>query len=112
MNKTFDEILGSMLEAYQKGEKTLDQIIAEATAEAGFTEEDGKLLDEVNTTLDQIDAKVQSLDEAKAAGHSRAAWLSEEFEKATEGQADEDKIKVLEAVNNALEQRCSELEED
>jgi len=112
MNKTFDEILSSMLEEYQKGEKTLDQIIAEATAEAEFTEEDNKLLDEANAVLDKFDEKAKSLDEAKKKGISREEWLLNEIEVAAEGKSDEEKAKLLNSIESALEERGDQLLEE
>lgn len=77
MKPTFEEILDSLLKAYENGGgKDMDTIIAEKTKEFELSEDGAKTLSETNTYLEAYNKLYLKL---KESGKPRSQWLPEEL---------------------------------
>ena len=77
MKQTFEEILDSLLKAYEKGGgRDMDAIIADKIKELGLSKEGNKTLSETNSYLEAYEEMYQKL---KESGKPRTQWLQEEL---------------------------------
>lgn len=103
--QTFDEILTSVLETYESNpNQNLDSLISDECNKYGLSDEQVKLLKDVNDYIDSFANKAESLVKAKAEGKSRKRWIMEELDRITEGRDEKEKAQIMSAISNVNEQ--------
>lgn len=103
--QTFDEILTSVLETYESNpNQNLDSLISDECNKYGLSDEQVKLLKDVNDYIDSFADKAESLAKAKAEGKSRKRWIMEELDRITEGRDEKEKTQIMSAISNVNEQ--------
>jgi len=102
---TFEEILTSVLESYEKNPNQDIDVLIEKLSEENELPEDMKTsLKETNEYLDGFATNAESLAKAKAEGKSRKRWMLEQIDRITDGRPEEEKAKIVSAISDANEQ--------
>lgn len=110
MEKSFEDILTSMLEEYDKSDgQNVDALIEEACKKQGVSEDGMALLHETNSYIDEFGRKAKELSEARENGKSREQWLQEELDKTMEGRSEEEKVKIVNAISETNERAINEM---
>jgi hypothetical protein len=108
--KTFDDILSEMLAAYDsKGEKPMDEFIAEQLQSYGIDDETKNLIAETNEEIDGIESNWADLDKAKENGKSRKSWFMAKVDKLLEGKTEEEKLLVVNTITESMEKAENDL---
>lgn len=113
MEQTFEKILSSLLDSYEKGEgQDIDALLSEKSEELGLTEENLKLVKEASEYLDKFADKAASLEAAREEGISRKRWLTEDLEESMKEISDEEKAEVFESLSKNLEEMVNKEAEE
>ena len=104
MEQTFEKILSSLLDSYEKGGKQeIETLLSEKSEEVGLTEESMKLVKEASEYLDKFAEKTNQLAEAQDDGISRKRWLTSDIEKSLGDYADEGKAAIMQAISEQVD---------
>jgi len=110
MDKTKEQILDELLKAYESMEQKDFNVFFQKQAQVlGFTKEQLEFLEKGNSVIDEINAKALELAEAKKNGLNRQEWIQQEFDTALEDRTKEEKAKVLEIINEAIDKRLEDI---
>ncbi|MEI0539810.1 hypothetical protein [Brachyspira pulli] len=109
----FQNIMADILENYEKLEnkQDLDTYLQEKLKEyeVGESEEERKsIVSKFGNTLNVIAEKFKSLISFKKKGKPISQWLEQDLEKSMEGLEEEDRIIILENINEALKETKNE----
>ena len=109
MEQTFENILTSLLEAYENNPaQDIDTLIEEKSKEWNLSEEQVALLKETNDLIDCFNEQAKSLEKAKADGWSRKRWMLNEMDRITDGRSEEEKAQIASAISDANEKVIEE----
>ena len=109
MEQTFENILTSLLEAYENNpEQDIDVLIENKCQEWNLPEEQINLLKETNGLIDSFNEHANSLEKAKADGWSRKRWLLNEMDRITDGRSEEEKAQIASAISDTNEKAIEE----
>lgn len=109
MEQTFENILTSLLEAYENNPaQDIDTLIEEKSKEWNLSEEQVALLKETNELIDSFNEQAKSLEKAKADGWSRKRWMLNEMDRITDGRSEEEKSQIVSAISDANEKVIEE----
>lgn len=109
MEQTFENILTSLLEAYENNPaQDIDTLIEEKCKEWGVAEEQIHLLKETNGLIDSFNEHANSLEKAKADGWSRKRWMLNEMDRITDGRSEEEKAQIASAISDTNEKVIEE----
>lgn len=104
MEQTFEKILSSLLDSYEKGGKQeIETLLSEKSEEFGLTEESMKLVKEASEYIDKFAEKTNQLAEAQNDGISRKRWLTSDIEKSLGDYADEGKAAIMQAISEQVD---------
>ena len=104
MEQTFEKILSSLLDSYEKGGKQeIETLLSEKSEELGLTEESMKLVKEASEYIDKFAEKTNQLAEAQDDGISRKRWLTSDIEKSLGDYADEGKAAIMQAISEQVD---------
>lgn len=104
MEQTFDSILASMLEEYEKNPSMdVDAFINKKMQEFGISKEGMQMLQETNEYLTAFDEQYASLVAAKASGQSRKSWMLQKMDGIMEGRTEQEKAAIASAISEAKE---------
>lgn len=104
MEQTFEKILSSLLDSYEKGGKQeIEVLLSEKSEELGLTEESMKLVKEASEYIDKFAEKTNQLAEAQDDGISRKRWLTSDIEKSLGDYADEGKAAIMQAISEQVD---------
>ena len=104
MEQTFEDILSSLLDSYEKSEsKDIDALLREKSEELGLTEESIALVKDASEYIDKFAEKTNQLAEAQDDGISRKRWLTSDIEKSLGDYADEEKAEIMQAVSEQVD---------
>lgn len=110
MEHTFENILTSLLEAYENNPaQDIDTLIKEKCKEWSLPEDQINLLKETNGLIDSFNEHTNSLEKAKADGWSRKRWMLNEMERITEGCSEEEKAQIASAISDTNEKAIEEI---
>jgi len=110
MDKTKEQILDELLKAYESMEqKDFNAFLQEQAQALWLTKEQLAFLEEGNRVIDEINAKALELVEAKKNGLNRQEWMQQEFDTALDDRTEEEKVQVLEIINEAMDKRLQDL---
>lgn len=108
MPQTFEDILTSMLKAYEdKGEQSFDEFLDGQVERQGFDEESKENMKKALDLVDKLDGNYRGLQEAKNRGVSRRQWLENSLEEIMEGRTDEEKEMIKNGIIGKLENQES-----
>lgn len=109
MEQTFENILTSLLEAYENNPaQDIDTLIEEKCKEWGLPEKQINLLKETNGLIDSFNEYANSLEKAKADGWSRKHWMLNEMDRITDGHSKEEKAQIASAISDTNEKVIEE----
>lgn len=109
MEQTFENILTSLLEAYENNPaQDIDTLIEEKCKEWNLSEEQVALLKETNELIDSFNEQAKSLEKAKADGWSRKRWMLNELDRITDGRSEEEKSQIVSAISDTNEKVIEE----
>lgn len=109
MEQTFENILTSLLEAYENNPaQDIDTLIEEKCKGLNLSEEQVALLKETNELIDSFNEQAKSLEKAKADGWSRKRWMLNEMDRITDGRSEEEKSQIVSAISDANEKVIEE----
>lgn len=101
MEQTFENILTSLLEAYENNPaQDIDALIEAKCKEWGVPEDQINLLKETNGLIDSFNEYANSLGKAKADGWSRKRWMLNEMDCITDGHSEEEKAQIASAISD------------
>ncbi len=99
MEQTFEGILSSLLDGYEKSEsKDIDALLKEKNEELGLTEEGKTLIKKASEYIDKFSEKTESLEAAREEGISMKRWLTEDLEKGMKDLSDQEKADIFEGL--------------
>ena len=103
MEQTFEKILSSLLDSYEKsGSKDIEALLSEKSEELGLTEESTTLIKDALEYIDKFSEKAAALEEAKEEGLTTRRWLTEDLDKSMEALSDEEKAEVMEGLSKQI----------
>lgn len=109
MKQTFENILTSLLEAYENNPaQNIDVLIEEKCKEWNLSEEQTCSLKETNDLIDSFNEYANSLEKAKSQGWSRKRWILSEMDRITDGRSEEEKAQIASAISNTNEKVIEE----
>lgn len=109
MEQTFENILTSLLEAYETNPaQDIDTLIEEKCKEWELPEDQINLLKETNALIDSFNEHANSLEKAKADGWSRKRWMLNEIDRIADGRSEEEKAQIASAISNTNEKIIEE----
>lgn len=109
MEQTFENILTSLLEAYENNpEQDIDVLIEEKCQEWTLPEEQINLLKETNGLIDSFNEHANSLEKAKANGWSRKRWMLNEIDRITNGRSEKERAQIVSAISDTNEKVIEE----
>lgn len=109
MEQTFENILTSLLEAYESNPaQDIDVLIEEKCQEWNLPEEQINLLKETNGLIDSFNEHANSLEKVKADGWSRRRWMSSEIDRITDGRSEEERAKIVSVISDTNEKVIEE----
>lgn len=109
MEQTFENILTSLLEAYENNPaQDIDTLIEEKCKGWNLSEEQVALLKETNELIDSFNEQAKSLEKAKADGWSRKRWMLNEMDRITDGRSEEEKSQIVSAISDTNEKVIEE----
>lgn len=109
MEQTFENILTSLLEAYENNPaQDIDVLIEEKCKECDLPEEQINLLKEANGLVDSFNEQANSLEKSKANGWSRKRWMLNELDRITDGRPEEEKAQIVSAISDTTEKMIEE----
>lgn len=109
MEQTFENILTSLLEAYETNPtQNIDALIEEKCKEWHLSEEQICLLKETNALIDNFNEQANSLEKAKADGWSRKRWMLNELDRITDGRSEKEKAQIASAISDTNEKVIEE----
>ena len=109
MEQTFENILTSLLEAYENNPaQDIDTLIEEKCKGWNLSEEQVALLKETNELIDSFNEQAKALEKAKADGWSRKRWMLNEMDRITDGRSEEEKSQIVSAISDANEKVIEE----
>ena len=104
MEQTFENILSTLLDSYEKSEsKDVEALLEEKSEELGLTEENIALVKETLEYLDKCAEKANQIAEAQEDGVSRKRWLVSDIEQSLEKFGDEEKEKIMQAISEQMD---------
>lgn len=108
MTETFQKIIASVMEAYEKNpDVDIDKLIADIAQEQGLSDELKKTLNETMMLIDRFDEKNRQLRTYKEeTGKSRESWIEKDLRNTLEknGVTDPDKQnQSIENLSQAIE---------
>lgn len=104
MEQTFEDILSSLLDSYEKSKsKDVDALLREKSEELGLTEESISLVKDASEYIDKFAEKTNQLAEAQDDGISRKRWLTSDIEKSLGDYADEGKAAIMQAISDQVD---------
>lgn len=104
MEQTFENILTSLLEAYENNPaQDIDTLIEEKCKEWRVPEDQINLLNETNGLIDSFNEHANSLEKAKADGWSRKRWMLNEMDRITDGYSEEEKAQIASVISDTNE---------
>lgn len=110
MEQTFENILTSLLEAYENNPaQDIDTLIEEKCKGWNLSEEQVALLKETNELIDSFNEQAKSLEKAKADGWSRKRWMLNEMDRITDGRSEEEKAQIASAISDTNEKAIEEI---
>ena len=99
MEQTFEDILASLLDSYEKSEsKDIDALLREKSEELGLTEESISLVKNASEYIDKFAEKTASLEAAREEGISMKRWLTENLDNSMAELSDEEKVEIYEGI--------------
>lgn len=99
MEQTFEDILSSLLDGYEKSEsKDIDALLREKSEELGLTEESISLVKNASEYIDKFAEKTASLEAAREEGISMKRWLTENLDNSMAELSDEEKVEIYEGI--------------
>lgn len=109
MEQTFENILTSLLEAYENNpEQDIDVLIEEKCQEWTLPEEQINLLKETNGLINSFNEHANSLEKAKANGWSRKRWMLNEIDRITNGRSEKERAQIVSAISDTNEKVIEE----
>lgn len=103
MEQTFEKILSSLLDSYEKsGSKDIEALLSEKSEEFGLTEESMTLIKDASQYIDKFSEKAAALEAAKEEGLTTRRWLTEDLDKSMEALSDEEKAEVMEGLSKQI----------
>lgn len=109
MEQTFENILTSLLEAYENNPaQDIDTLIEEKCKEWEVSENRINLLKETNGLIDSFNEHANSLEKAKTDGWSRKRWMLNEMDRITDGRSEEEKAQIASAISYTNEKVIEE----
>lgn len=109
MEQTFENILTSLLKAYENNpEQDIDVLIEEKCQEWTLPEEQINLLKETNGLIDSFNEHANSLEKAKANGWSRKRWMLNEIDRITNGCSEKERAQIVSAISDTNEKVIEE----
>lgn len=103
MEQSFEKILSSLLDSYEKGGKQeIETLLSEKSEELGLTEESMKLVKEASEYIDKFAEKAVSLEAAREDGISLKRWLSADLDNSMRDLSVEEKTEVFEKLTDKL----------
>lgn len=110
MEQTFENILTSLLEAYENSpEQDIDVLIENKCKEWSLPEDQINLLKETNGLIDSFNEYANSLGKAKADGWSLKRWMLTEMDRITDGRSEEEKAQIASAISDTNEKAIEEI---
>lgn len=114
MEQTFEDILASLLDSYEKSEsKDIDALLREKSEELGLTEESKALVKNASEYIDKFTEKTASLEAAREEGISMKRWLTEDLDNSMAELSDDEKTEIFEGLaknNDVFINKCTEEE--
>ena len=108
MPQSFEDILTSMLEAYEdKGEQPFGEFLDEQVERQGFDEEGKEDMKKALDLVDKLDGNYRGKKKEKKRGVSRRHWLENSLEVIMEGRTDEEKEMIKNGIIGKLEKQES-----
>ena len=112
MEQTFEGILSSLLDSYEKGGKDIQALLSEKCAELGLTEASMKLVKSASEYIDKFAEKAESLVYAMNEGISMKRWLAEDLENSMKELSDEEKVEIIEALSEKQNEMINNIDEE
>ena len=99
MEQTFESILSSLLDGYEKSEsKDINALLEEKSEELGLTEESKALVKNASEYIDKFAEKTASLEAAREEGISKKRWLTEDLDNSMVELSDSEKTEIFEGL--------------
>jgi len=99
MGQTFEGILSSLLDGYEKSEsKDIDALLKEKSEELELTEKSIALVKDASEYIDKFAEKTASLEAARDEGISMKRWLTEDLDNSMAELSDEEKVEIYEGI--------------
>lgn len=109
MEQTFENILNSLMEAYENNPThDIDAFVERKCKEWNLPEEQINLLKETNGLIDSFNEHANSMEKAKADGWSRKRWMLNEIDRITDGRSEEEKAQIASAISDTNEKVIEE----
>lgn len=113
MEQTFESILSSLLDSYEKGGgQDIQALLSEKCEELGLTEESMKLVKDASEYIDKFAEKAASLEAARDEGISMKRWLTEDLENSMKKLSDEEKVEIFEALSEKQNEIINKIGEE
>lgn len=113
MEQTFEGILSSLLDCYEKSEsKDINVLLSKKTEDLGLTEESMTLIKEASKYIDNFAEKTASLEDARDEGISMKRWMASDLEMSMKELADNEKAEIMEAIPVAMNKVINQTTEE
>jgi len=113
MEQTFEGILSSLLDSYEKSEsKDIDSLLKEKSEEFGLTEESKSLVKKASEYIDKFAEKTASLESAREDGISMKRWLTEDLDNSMAVLSDDEKSEIFEELTNGKDDFIHKITEE
>lgn len=104
MKQSFESILTSILEEYEKDPmQDIDALINKKMQAFGISENGIQMLQETIEYLEAFDKQYTSLVAAKENGQSRKSWILRKMDGIMEGRTEQEKATIVSAISEAKE---------
>ena len=104
MEQTFEGILSSLLDSYEKGGgQDIQALPSEKCEELGLTEESIKLVKGASEYIDKFAEKAESLEAARDEGISMKRWLSEDLGNSMKELTNEEQVEIIDTLSKVSE---------
>ena len=99
MEQTFEDILSSLLDGYEKSEsKDMVALLREKSEELELTEKSIALVKDASEYIDKFAEKTASLEAAREEGISMKRWLTEDLDNSMAELSDDEKTEIFEGL--------------
>jgi len=113
MEQSFEDILSSLLDGYEKSEsKDIDALLKEKSEELGLTEESKALVKKASEYIDKFAEKTASLESAREEGISMKRWLTEDLDNSMAELSDDEKAEIFEELTNKKDDFINKITEE